>query len=52
MRNPATDAATRRALLARYHVRWVLDVPGEASVEAGRAPVATRPQGQRLYPAG
>jgi len=49
MRDPATDPATRAALLARYHVRWVLEVPGRPSIEAGRVPVATGPQGQRLY---
>jgi hypothetical protein len=52
MRNPATDPATRAALLARYHVRWVLEVPGRPTIEADRPPVATGPQGQRLYAAG
>jgi alpha-1,6-mannosyltransferase len=49
MRDPATDATTRSGLLARYHVRWVLEVPGRPSIEDGQTPVATGPQGQRLY---
>jgi alpha-1,6-mannosyltransferase len=45
MRDPATDPAARAALLARYHVRWALDLP----FVTGAPPVATGPQGQRLY---
>jgi len=49
MRDPATDPATRSALLARYHVRWVLELPGKPTVESGRVPIAIGPRGQRLY---
>lgn len=44
-----TDPATRRALLARYHARWILEFPGSWSISAGQPPVAVGPQGQRLY---
>ena len=47
MRDPATDPLRRDALLVKYHVRWVLNVPGAASGPL----VATGPQGQRLYAA-
>jgi hypothetical protein len=47
MRDPATDPLRRDALLAHYHVRWVLNVSG---VPTGPL-VATGPQGQRLYAA-
>jgi hypothetical protein len=47
MRDPATDPLRRDALLARYHVRWVLNVSGVATGPL----VATGPQGQRLYAA-
>jgi hypothetical protein len=46
---PTTDRATRAALLARYHVRWILEVPGKWAPVDGRTPVATGPDGQRLY---
>jgi alpha-1,6-mannosyltransferase len=49
MWNPATDPATRTALLARYHVRWVLADPGGPF---GGVPVAVGPRGLRLYPVG
>ena len=45
--NPATDPATRAALLARYHVRWVLADRGTPF--AGGEPVAVGPRGERLY---
>jgi hypothetical protein len=48
MRDPATDPAIRAALLAHYHVRWVLEAPGKPSAETGRSPVAAGPGGQ-LY---
>jgi hypothetical protein len=47
--DPRTDPATRRALLDRYHARWVLEFPGSWSISAGQTPVAVGPQGQRLY---
>jgi hypothetical protein len=49
MINPRTDPATRAALLSRYRVRWVLEIPGRWSIDDGRTPVATGPRGQRLY---
>src|SRR5947209_3128308 len=52
MLDPATAATTRRALLRRYHVRWVLEVPGSPGAGPGRAPVAVGPGGQRLYAVG
>lgn len=48
MTDPATDPATRTGLMARYHVRWVLEIPGKWDIESG-TPVATGPKGQRLY---
>ena len=48
MTDPATDPTTRTGLLARYHVRWVLEIPGKWDIESG-TPVATGPKGQRLY---
>jgi len=47
--DPATDPATRAALLARYRVRWVLETPGGWTLPGDRTPVATGPRGQRLY---
>jgi hypothetical protein len=44
-----TDAATRRALLAKYHATWVLEVPGSWTISPGQTPVAVGPLGQRLY---
>jgi hypothetical protein len=44
-----TDPATRRALLAKYHARWVLEVPDSWTISQGQTPVATGPLGQRLY---
>ncbi len=49
MVDPATDPATRAALLDRYHVTWVLEVPGGWTLPTDRTPVATGPRGQRLY---
>jgi alpha-1,6-mannosyltransferase len=49
MINPNTAPATRRELLDRYHVRWVLEIPGSWTIDAGRKPVAVGPRGQRLY---
>ena len=46
---PTTDPATRAALLDRYHVRWILAVPGKWAPVDGRALVATGPDGERLY---
>jgi hypothetical protein len=46
---PATDPATRADLLARYHVRWILEIPGKWAPVDGRTLVATGPDGQRLY---
>ena len=40
---------TRRALLAKYHARWVLEIPGSWTISADRTPVAVGPLGQRLY---
>ena len=51
MMRPGTDPATRVALFARYHVRWILEVPGHWAPVGGRTAVATGPGGQRLYPA-
>ncbi|OLB80426.1 MAG: hypothetical protein AUI14_06720 [Actinobacteria bacterium 13_2_20CM_2_71_6] len=45
----STDPATRAALLAKYHAKWVIEIPGKWSISAGQTPVATGPQGQRLY---
>src|SRR5262249_21267676 len=47
--DPATDPATRTALLARYRVRWVLQTPGGWTLPGDRTPVATGPRGQKLY---
>jgi alpha-1,6-mannosyltransferase len=47
--DPATDPATRQALLAKYHARWVLEIPGSWSISSTQTPVATGPLGQRLY---
>ncbi len=47
--DPRTDAATRQALLEKYHARWVLEIPGSWTISAGRTPVAVGPLGQRLY---
>jgi hypothetical protein len=44
-----TDPATRQALLAKYHAKWVLEFPGSWSISAGQTPVAVGPQGQKLY---
>jgi hypothetical protein len=54
LHDPAVDPATRRALLAKYHATWVLELPGKWSMSTGQQPVAVGPQGQRLYriPAG
>jgi hypothetical protein len=52
MRDPATDPRVREALLAQYHVRWILAVPGRPATAAGGSPVAVGPQGQRLYRPG
>jgi hypothetical protein len=48
MVDPATDPATRAALLKLYRVRWVLESPGKWTPD-DRDPVATGPRGQRLY---
>jgi len=47
--DPRTDPATRQALLAKYHARWVLEIPGSWTISADRTPVAVGPLGQRLY---
>ena len=49
---PTTDPTTRAALLARYHVRWILQVPGRWAPVDGLTPVATGPNGERLFRAG
>jgi len=46
---PRATTAERRALIAKYHASWILEIPGQWSICDGRAPVATGPQGQRLY---
>jgi hypothetical protein len=48
---PQASAAERRALIVKYHAAWILEIPGQWSICDGRAPVATGPQGQRLYAA-
>jgi hypothetical protein len=52
MTAPTTYPGTRTALLAQYHVRWVLEIPGSWTISTGRTPVATGPRGQRLYRSG
>lgn len=47
--DPRTDLATRDALLARYHVRWILQTPGRWAPVDGRTKVATGPRGEGLY---
>lgn len=46
---PQSTTAERRALIARYHAAWILEIPGQWSICAGRTPVAVGPQDQRLY---
>jgi hypothetical protein len=46
---PQSTMAERRALIAKYHPAWILEIPGQWSICAGRTPVATGPQGQRLF---
>jgi hypothetical protein len=47
---PTTDLDTRAVLLDRYHVRWILAVPGHWAPVDGRTAVATGPNGEKLYP--
>jgi hypothetical protein len=50
--DPATDTATREALLRRYRVRWVVQTPNHWAPVDGLTLVATGPAGQRLYRVG
>jgi hypothetical protein len=49
MMRPTTDPATRAALLDRYHVRWILEVPGKWAPVDDLTLMATGPNGERLY---
>jgi hypothetical protein len=50
--DPGTDPATRNGLMARYHVKWIIEIPHHWAPVQGLTPVATGPAGQRLYRAG
>jgi alpha-1,6-mannosyltransferase len=52
LERPTTEPAARAALLRRYHVRWILEKPGRYAPVAGLTPVATGPDGMKLYPVG
>jgi hypothetical protein len=52
MLDPASPEATRRALLSRYHVRWVWQVRGVPATDDGWTLVATGPREERLYAVG
>jgi len=46
-----TAPATIDALIAKYHVRWILEYPGKWAPVAGRTLVAVGPDGEKLYAA-
>lgn len=50
--DPGTDPATRQALMTRYRVRWIVEIPKHWAPVQGSTLVATGPAGQRLYRVG